>query len=74
MTDQIHFIVAECIYQAENIISKFVQRIFFDPFGFVAQIVATLVRDDDAIASLGQRRDLRPPANPEKVEIRSLSC
>ena len=68
--DQIHFFVTKRIHQAEDVIHEFVDGIRFYPFGLVAQVVSTLVRDDDAVSRFSQRFNLRPPSVPVLREVR----
>jgi hypothetical protein len=68
MADQEHIVLPEMINQPDNIPSEFTDVIITDSPGFIAEIIAALVRDNHTVALFSKEIDLAPPPVPELRE------
>ena len=62
--DQVDFFILQFINQTKNISRQFLYTIAIDPFGFVTQVIAALVRDNNSTTSTYQGWQLSNPATP----------
>jgi len=68
VADQDGRLLAERVDKADNIGRELVDVVVFDSCWLVALSVATQIRRNDMIASLGESRELMPPRAPELGE------
>jgi len=65
MPNDLKGLAAESVRKIENIVGQSVEAIGVDALRFAAEVIAALVRRDDAEAGLRERFDELAPAKPE---------
>ena len=65
MPDEAHPIASERIGEGDDVAGEAVEGVALKTFRLVAEVVAALVRRDDAQSGGGERPELMPPAVPE---------
>jgi len=64
MRDQVDLFIFQCVDQAQDIFCQGLNTIALYPFWLVAQVVSTLIRDNDSTACLDEPRQLPDSATP----------